>query len=409
MRIIFISKKPLALAIASVIAAPLALAGCGADDSGGSEGDAAVQVSATTTILADMAANVAGDRAEVDGILEPNSDPHDYEPKPSDAEGIADAELVIVSGGDLDLWAEDLIESSDTQAEKLVVLDRVETIEGGHSHGHGHGGKEHSEGEHSGEKHSEGEHSGDKHSEEKHSGEEHSETGHSEGEHSGEEHSDEHSGEQHSAEEHSETGRSEGEHSDEKHGGGEAAGVDPHWWHDPQNAVRATEAIRDELIEVDPEGAAEYRSNAAEYIERLKKLDSEVAECMQSVPEEDRKLVTNHDAFGYYAERYDIEVVGSALQSLSTQAQPSAGETAELVEEIESEGVNAVFPQAGLNADLERAIADDTDATVGGKLWAGTVGPEDSEASTYIDAVAANTDTMVTGFTGGEQSCEIDV
>ena len=304
---------------------PLVLAACGDDAESDSS---AIQVSASTTQVADLAANVGGGRAEVRGILPVNADPHDYEPQPSDAEALLDSDLVLASGGDLDIWLEELEESSGTDAPTVVLMNSVETIAGGH-------------------------------------------------------------------EEHA-----------EQHAEGEEA--DPHWWQDPRNAILAVDAIKDALIEADPDGAAVYEENAETYIDRLSALDRETAACFGDIPPDERKLVTSHDSLGYFAERYGIEFVGAAVPALTTQAQPSAGETADLVELIEDENVQAVFPEAGLDAGLEEAIAGDAGVTIGGELWADTLGPDGSGAETYIDAMAANAATMVEGLTAGRDSCEID-
>ena len=287
--------------------------GCGTDPGADSE----VRISASTTHPADLATQVAGERATVSGILEPGSDPHDYEPRPSDAEALLDADLILRSGGEVDLWLDDLIEGAGAEAPVIDMLEAVEAP---------------------------------------------------------------------SAE-------------DEP---------DPHWWQDPIRAAAAVEAVRDELVAVDPDGAGEYETNAADYLRELRQLDRTITRCVGSAPAEQRKLVTSHDSLGRYAERYDIEVVGAAIPALSTQAQPSAGETADVVELIREQGVSAVFPEAGVSAELERAIADDAGAAVGSELWADTLGPAGSGAETYLGAMAANTVTLADGFSGGAVSCELD-
>lgn len=187
----------------------------------------------------------------------------------------------------------------------------------------------------------------------------------------------------------------------------EDGGDDPHWWQDPRNAVGAVAQIRDALASVDPEGAASYDANAAAYIAELQRLDARIAACIERVPADDRKLVTSHDALNPYAARYGIEVIGAAIPALTTQAQASVGETAELVELIEASGVSTIFPEAGVSQDLEEAIAAEAGATLGGELWADTLGPEGSDGETYIEAQASNTEKLVAGFSGGEQRCEI--
>jgi ABC-type Zn uptake system ZnuABC Zn-binding protein ZnuA len=292
----------------------LTLAGCGSND--GSSGSGAPSVVASTTQVADLARTVAGGRAEVIGILAANSDPHDYEPKPSDAEALADADLVLESGGDLDLWMDDLVDSSGTDAPVVKLIDSVNTIPG----------------------------------------------------------------------------------DDE---------TDPHWWQDPRNAVAAVNAIRDQLIAVDPDGRRAYERNARTYASEIDDLDRRIASCWDRVPPAERKLVTSHDALGYYAARYGIDVVGSTIPALTTQAQPSAGDTAELVDLIRGERVNAVFPEVGVSAELEQAIADETGAEIGGELYADALGPEGSAGATYLGALAANTETLVEGLSGGRVDCAL--
>jgi ABC-type Zn uptake system ZnuABC Zn-binding protein ZnuA len=126
------------------------------------------------------------------------------------------------------------------------------------------------------------------------------------------------------------------------------------------------------------------------------------------VPVDQRKLITTHDSFGYFARRYDIEVVGALIPSLSTQAQPSAKDVQALVEQIRAEDVNAIFPESSLNPRLERAVAREAGAEVGGALWADALGPEGSDGATYVDAMAADVATLVEGFSGGEVSCTPD-
>jgi ABC-type Zn uptake system ZnuABC Zn-binding protein ZnuA len=184
---------------------------------------------------------------------------------------------------------------------------------------------------------------------------------------------------------------------------------DPHWWHDPRNAIAAVTALRDAFAAVDPEGAAAYRRNAAAYTRRLERLDRAVAACIGRVPAARRTLVTTHDALGYYARRYGIRVVGAVIPSRSTAAQPSAGDVAELVETIRREDVEAIFAESSVKPDVEAAIARESGARVGRELWADTLGPDGSDGATYVDSIASNTAALVEGFSGGEIACRPDV
>jgi zinc/manganese transport system substrate-binding protein len=170
--------------------------------------------------------------------------------------------------------------------------------------------------------------------------------------------------------------------------------LDPHWWQDPRNAEIAAREIGTAL-HVDPSA----------YIAKLKRLDGAVARCMEKVPRDERKLVTTHDALAYYAARYGIDVIGAVIPSLSTAGQPSAGDTARLIETIRATGVKAVFAESSVNPKVEAAIASATGATVGKALWADTLGPAGSDGATYIQSIESNTRAMVDGFTGGAVSC----
>jgi ABC-type Zn uptake system ZnuABC Zn-binding protein ZnuA len=176
------------------------------------------------------------------------------------------------------------------------------------------------------------------------------------------------------------------------------AGDDPHWWQDPRNAERAVIAIRNALVAGDPAGAPSYRAAAARYEARLRRLDRSVARCLDRVPVARRTLVTTHDAFGYYARRYGVRIVGTIIPSLSTDAQPSAGSVAKLVATIRRTGVRAIYAESSVNPRLASAIARETGARVGTDLWGDTLGPRGSDGATYTSSIAANTDALAVGF-----------
>ena len=128
---------------------------------------------------------------------------------------------------------------------------------------------------------------------------------------------------------------------------------------------------------------------------------------MSRVPAAERKLVTSHDAFGYFTARYGITVVGAATPSNSAQAQPSAGELAELAAVVRREQVKAIFPESSVNPELAKTIARQTGAKADYVLYGDSLGPEGSPGATYIGMELANADAMVKGFTGDAQGCSI--
>src|SRR4051794_38799913 len=180
---------------------------------------------------------------------------------------------------------------------------------------------------------------------------------------------------------------------------GAAAGRDardPHWWQDPLRAMRAATAI----------GRAIPGADAGPYVRRLHALDLGVRACLARVPVGQRRMVTSHDALGYFARRYDIAVVGTVIPARSTAGQPSAGEVARLVAAIRSTGVRAIFAESAVNPKVERAIAREAGARVGDELYADALGPHGSAGATYIGSIEANTRALVEGFTGEKANCE---
>jgi ABC-type Zn uptake system ZnuABC Zn-binding protein ZnuA/ABC-type Mn2+/Zn2+ transport system permease subunit len=306
---------PLAAGLASVV---LLAAGCG---SGAGARDGQVAVVATTTQIGDWVRAVGGNAVAVDQILQPNTDPHEYEPRPSDVAAAAEAQLVFASGDDLDSWIDQVV--SDGGSEAQVV----------------------------------------------------------------------------------ELGAAVPDHLPGESSGAEASRYDPHWWHDPRNAEAAVGEIERQLAAADPPHRHAFERNADAYLKKLRALDAAIAACMDSVLASRRKLVTDHDAFGYFAARYGIDVVGAVIPSQTTQAQPSAKDLSALAELIEGERVEAIFPESSLSPKVAEAIAAQTGASADYTLYGDTLGPADSDGATYLRMEAANANAMVRGFTGGRRGC----
>lgn len=176
---------------------------------------------------------------------------------------------------------------------------------------------------------------------------------------------------------------------------------DPHVWFDVANWKQATETIRDELKEKDPEHADEYDRNAKRYLEELDELDAEVREQISSIPERQRVLVTSHDAFRYFGRAYGMEVV--AIQGISTVAEASTSDIDRVAELLVERGVKAVFvessvPRQTIEAVLAAARDEGADVRIGGELYSDAAGDEGTEEGTYIGMVRANTQLLVEGL-----------
>jgi len=170
---------------------------------------------------------------------------------------------------------------------------------------------------------------------------------------------------------------------------------DPHFWLDPNNVIHYVENIRDGLIQADPEGRDVYTQNAAAYIAQLQELDLWIVEKVAQVPEERRLLVTNHESFGYYADRYGFQVVGAIVPSVSTGSSPSAQELASLVDRIRETGAPAIFLAMGVNPKLAEQIAQETGVRVVTGLYTHSPSDPAGPAPTYLDMIRYNTQAIV--------------
>lgn len=183
---------------------------------------------------------------------------------------------------------------------------------------------------------------------------------------------------------------------------GAVGGEDPHWWTEPDAAERAVEAIRDALVKADPGRGQVYRTNASEYLERLGELDEAIAGCVDRVPPAQRKIVTTHDALERFAARYGVEVIGTVIPSRSTAGQASSGQVARLVRDIRAAGATAVFSDAFVPRDVERAIAEQAGARLGRPLYVDSLREE-----SYLSATARNAEALVDGMSGGKVACSL--
>lgn len=178
--------------------------------------------------------------------------------------------------------------------------------------------------------------------------------------------------------------------------GDEAGETDPHIWQNPYNYVRVAERIRDTLSAADPANATTYQLNANAYITQLLDADTYAIQQVQKLPTDQRKLVTNHDAFGYLATRYGLTLVGTALGTVSTEgAAPSAANVAKLVEDIRATGAKAIFPENIENADLVNQVANEAGVKVGAPLCSDALTPADGPCPTYLQMIRYNIDSIV--------------
>ena len=176
----------------------------------------------------------------------------------------------------------------------------------------------------------------------------------------------------------------EGEHG---HGHDHGA-VDPHAWQSVGNVKLYVANIRDGLIAADPAGKADYEANAAAYLARLDALDAEIRAAVERIPSDRRRIITSHDAFGYFQKAYGIAFV--APQGVSTEAEASAKDVARIIQQIRRDRIPAVFLENISDQRLVERIAKESGAKVGGKLYSDALSGPDGPAGTYIDMMRHN-------------------
>jgi zinc/manganese transport system substrate-binding protein/manganese/iron transport system substrate-binding protein len=182
----------------------------------------------------------------------------------------------------------------------------------------------------------------------------------------------------------------------------EVAG-DPHIWHNPENAEIMSRDIAAAFEAKDPGDKATYAANLASYTTKLDQLDSWITQQIDTLPADQRKLVTNHDAFGYYIDRYHLTFVGSIIPSFDTSAELSGKQLNTLIAKIKSTGVKAIFSESSLPPKTAEAIGKQAGVKVEAgddSLYGDTLGPAGSAGATYLDMERHNTTTIVTALKG---------
>jgi zinc/manganese transport system substrate-binding protein len=289
----------------------------------------------TTNILGDVVSEVVGESANVVTIMPVGADPHDFQASAQEVDVMVNADALIVNGEGFEEGLLDVIENAtDEGVATFEAMSVVESLEFGAS-GHDHGEEEHGDEEH-----------GD------------------------EEHGDETTDEEH----------------DHDH-----SGVDPHFFTDPMRMAAAVDGIVAFLqTEIDFADPAAVDASAAAYIAELDAVDAEVEGLVALIPEERRVLVTNHEVFGYLADRYGFEIVGVVIPGGSTTDSVSAGELAELAEVIEAEGVPAIFTDTSSSDQLVQTLAAEVGDIAVVALFTESLGEAGSDGETYLDMVRSN-------------------
>ena len=174
--------------------------------------------------------------------------------------------------------------------------------------------------------------------------------------------------------------------------------MDPHVWFDPLNVAAWSETIAKALAEADPDRASLYRARADAYREEIRDLDLWLRDRVAVIPEEARRLVTDHEAFGYFANAYGFEEIGAILPGFSTLSEPSARELATLEDAIRTAGVPCIFVGTTIPSALAEQVAADTGTRIV-FLYTGSLSEPDGPAATYLDLMRFDVEQIVRGLT----------
>ncbi|PTY38600.1 hypothetical protein BGP77_10460 [Saccharospirillum sp. MSK14-1] len=300
-----------------------------------------LKVVATFSILGDLVQQIANDKVDLTVLVGPNGDTHVYEPTPSDAVAIAQADLVILNGLAFEGWLPRLLESAEYQGPQLVLGEQIEALP---FHDHDE---------------EEGHHHHDDHDEAHHQDED-----------------DHHH-----------------KHEDHHHHHGD---VDPHAWQSVPNVIQYVEAISEQLQQLDPSNAQFYRYHSDYYGQRLHDLQRWAEQEFAALPSKRRRLITPHDAFGYLARDFDLHI--ESPQGLSTESEASAQKVAQLIRHVRDENIAALFVENIANDALVRQIEHETDARVGGTLYTGALSASNGPAPTYEAMMRHNFQTLLSAL-----------
>jgi len=308
------------IAALGIIAITAGVAGCGDDEKPAESGK--INVITTLPLLADFAREIGGDRVEVNSLLPIGSDPHTWEPVPSDVQRVAEADIAFANGLDLEPAAINVIEPNLGGSAPFVPLApkaeeagaTVAKLPEGFAEEGGEGGAP----------------------------------------------------------------------------AGEEQGDDPHMWMDPANAELYVGIIRDALTQADPEGKSSYDKNYDDYVSAIEDVKSYVLDKVDSIPETNRKLVTTHDAFGYFSRAYGLSIVAFVAPSPGQETSPA--DIAKLSRAMKDEGVPAVFvePQIHSEGEILRQAGEDAGVQVC-TLYSDSL---DDKVSTYIELMRFNADEL---------------
>ena len=308
-----------------ILTAALALGALAFSPSVYAQNAAPVRAVASFSILGDLVRQVGGERVQVDVLVGPGADAHVFQPAPSQARQVAQAQVVFANGLGFEGWLQRLLDTAGYQRKPVLVSQGIKPLRAAKK------GGDHQAGQHA--------------------------------------------------------------HRDHDHGE-----ADPHAWQAVLNAIIYVTNIAKGLCAADATGCESYRQNAARYTAQLQALDADIKAAWATVPAVQRKLITSHDAFGYYARAYGVQFL--AAQGVSTDSETSAKGVAQLVRQIKKENIKALFVENITDPRLMEQIGRETGVKPAGALFSDSLSGADGPAATYMAMMRANTQAMTRAIKG---------
>jgi len=301
-------------------------------------------VVASFSILGDLVSEIGGDRVAVRTLVGPDGDAHVFQPSPQDAAVVASARLLVVNGLGFEGWISRLTSTTRFAGVTTVASEGVQALdmeEDGHEDHKGHS---------------------------------------------------DHSGHAHKPAAGAASAPAAQPAAAHHHHGSQ----DPHAWQDAGRVKTYVANILAGLIKMDPAGADYFKARAAAYDAKLTELDQWIVAQIASVPAAKRKVITSHDAFGYYENRYGVEFVSVA--GVSTQAEAAAGDVASIIRLARKEQIKAIFVENISNDRMIQQVAREAKATVGAPLFSDALSAKTGPAGDYLSMMRYNTEQLVKGM-----------
>ena len=329
-------------------------------------------VLATTPMLGEFVKQVAKDNIDVRVLMPYGVDPHHFEPSPQDVKKIDEADLVFYVGLKYEPTAlNKLLHNASNSKQVLVEIGpQVNPIEFGHDDHDDH--DEHDDDKDKHDHDDEDKHDDDK---DKHDHED----------------EDKHDDDKDKHDHDDEDEHDEDEHDEDKHEGHDHGTFDPHFWFDPNRVALAVDAIKEELIKLDPENKNAYEEAANNYLEKLKALDQEIVALIESIPSDNRGIVTTHESLGYLEDRYGLEVIATVIPSLTSEDGVTPKGLVEVIEEIKEHGIKVIFIESESPTQSAEIVAKEANAKLVSGLWVETL----KENQSYIDFLKTNVSLIV--------------